>query len=95
MPYHIAFNYKSVEWCTWYMIIDGLFLIDISIIFSSTLPETEDCEEVTDRKEIALNYIHGWFAADFFAIIPFDLITSAYRGKFEICNIEEDEFGVG
>ena len=56
--------------------IDAFFLMDIIIIFNCAY-YNEDSDLVIDRKEIAYNYITGWFFIDLFAIIPFDQILNA------------------
>ena len=55
-------------------IINGLFFIDIIIIFNSVL-YNEDFEKIDTRKDIALQYIKGWFIIDFICCIPFDVIV--------------------
>lgn len=74
MPYRIAFvkedteNWKLILW-----VIDGLFLVDLIMCFFATYCD-EDYQEIDDRKLIARNYLQGWFAIDFAAIFPFDVI---------------------
>ena len=79
MPYHIAFNHKTLEWCITYYVMDFFFAIDIAIIFFTTLPETDEKDEVTDKKSIAIAYIKSWFFIDLMAIFPFDLLFSSFR----------------
>ena len=55
-------------------IINGLFFIDILIIFN-TVFYNEDFEKIDTRKGIALEYIKGWFIIDFICCIPFDVIV--------------------
>ena len=55
-------------------IIDALFFIDVVIIFNSVF-YNEDFEKIDNRKDIALNYIQGWFIVDFICCIPFDVIV--------------------
>lgn len=57
-------------------IIDMLFLFDIILIFN-TAYYNEEMELVQDRKSIIKNYVQGWFAIDFLAIVPFDVILNA------------------
>ena len=53
MPIHLAFKSEDVYWCWTYFSIDILFVIDMCFTFFTTIPEKEDEEELTDRKEIA------------------------------------------
>jgi hypothetical protein len=56
-------------------------LIDIIIVFNSALQD-EDFKTIDNRKEIAIDYIQGWFLLDVFAILPFTEILTAF-GKRE------------
>ena len=55
-------------------IIDILFLIDIFIMFNSSILD-ENFEVIDDRCTIIKTYLKGWFLIDVIAIIPFDLIV--------------------
>ena len=75
-PYDIAFQTLDspladnlIDW-----IINGLFFIDVIIIFN-TVFYNEDFEKIDTRKSIALEYIKGWFIIDFICCIPFDVIV--------------------
>jgi hypothetical protein len=78
MPLQIAFDYKSYDWCVAYYLIDFFFMSDIFVTFFTTLPETDEEIEMTDRKVIALNYLKGWFFIDLMAIFPFDLLATLF-----------------
>ena len=49
-----------------------MFFLDIIIIFNTAF-YNEDFKLIDNRGSIAKDYITGWFAIDFFAIVPFDL----------------------
>jgi hypothetical protein len=86
-PLHIAFNTKSQGWCIAYVSFDFIFMIDIVVIFFTSLPATDEEDEITDRKVIAASYLRGWFFVDVMAIFPFDLIaTSIYQQSLAICS---------
>ena len=74
-PLSIAFNdldnKKSNNGVYFDYVIDILFLIDILVIFN-TAYYNEDSEIIDNRKEIASDYLKGWFIIDLLAIIPFD-----------------------
>ena len=42
-------------------------------------------DELTDRKEIAKNYLKVWFTIDFLAIVPMDLLFSCLAGEPRFC----------
>ena len=88
-PLHIAFNYVTYWWCMSYYLIDFLFMIDIIVIFFTTLSETDEQPEITDRKQIAISYLKGWFFVDLMAIFPFDLMAKSFMNpQFEgLCYI--------
>lgn len=63
-------------------IIDGLFLIDIFVIFSTAYYD-EYFQVIDDRAVIAKRYLRGWFLIDVLAIVPFDLILRGGNGSGE------------
>lgn len=70
-PHNIAFKDENTMGMTIAMyVIDILFLIDILIAFNSVLLD-EDFKTIDNRKQLACNYINGWFFLDVFAIFPF------------------------
>jgi hypothetical protein len=58
-------------------LIDISFLIDIIIVFRTTITGA-DGEENTDQKKIAKNYMKGSFTIDFLSTIPMDSLTSLF-----------------
>lgn len=78
-PLTLAFS-DELEKVHWYMIlsytIDGLFVIDIFVNFNAAFFQ-EEYILVTDRKEIACNYLKGWFAVDFISVLPLDLMSAS------------------
>lgn len=52
--------------------IDIFFLVDIMLIFNTAFYDDE-MELTTSRKEIANDYLRGWFILDFLAVVPFDI----------------------
>lgn len=63
---------KSLNTC-----IDIAFLIDIIIVFRTTITGS-DGEENVDQKQIAKNYLKGSFFIDFLSTIPMDDIASLF-----------------
>ena len=55
------------------MIIDLIFFIDIIFTFRLSFINDKG-KEVTDPKEIAINYIQGMFWIDLAATVPIDTI---------------------
>ena len=91
MPYHMAFKaqHDSLIWCISYYLIDVFFLIDLILMFFTTIPETDRLIEITERKKIANNYLTGWFIIDFCSIIPFDMIMKSFAvGHLSVCETE-------
>lgn len=79
-PVRLAFldtyETESLTWIIIQWIIDFLFLMDIIIIFNSAYYD-EYFQIIEDRKQIAKEYLTGWFMVDTLAIIPFDVILNA------------------
>ena len=50
-------------------IVDLMFLMDMIVIFNTALT-TEMYETIDDHKEIACEYLKGWFTIDLIAILP-------------------------
>ena len=64
-----------MQWFIAELCLDSLFVIDLFINFLSAV-EIND-EEIDCRfKSIALYYLKGWFALDFIACLPFQLIET-------------------
>jgi hypothetical protein len=79
-PLYIAFESeneeKKIGWEVVNWSIDGVFLIDIFVMFFSAFYD-EDFRIVDDYKILSKNYLTGWFCIDVLAIIPFDLFLSS------------------
>ena len=87
MPFTIAFNmkWKFTDKLDGFALIYGftdvMFLVDIVSIFFTSIPETEERDEITHRKTIATRYLRGWFAVDVTAILPIDWFISYFENK--------------
>lgn len=57
VPVHIVFKYEGQMWCIVFFLIDFGFLIDIFMSFFTSIPETENEEEIIDKKKIAVVYL--------------------------------------
>jgi hypothetical protein len=78
IPWRLAFDGESFGWELTYTIVDSCFFIDIILTFFTTITSpTHNQVEIEDKKEIAINYLTGWFAIDFLSIVPFDMIIKA------------------
>lgn len=69
-----------------------MFLMEIVFSFNTAF-YSEDFEIIDSRKEIARNYLNGWFIIDLFAIIPFEFIfwklsnLGQYNGAIKIIRL--------
>lgn len=85
VPFTLAFS-EELESVKWYnqlnYVIDLFFLLDIFINFNTAFYR-EDYEIETSHKNIAINYLRGWFLIDFLSIIPLDLILSGEQEEIE------------
>ena len=75
VPYRLAFYPKdSQDWLIVYSVIDSCFLIDMILTFFTATVDPANQMVVTDKKEIAKNYLKFWFWIDLFSIFPLDLL---------------------
>ena len=75
-PLHISFSEDSdITWETINLVIDIFFGVDIIIVFFSAF-YNDDFLIIDSFKDIARNYIFGWFLLDVAAITPFDKFNS-------------------
>lgn len=73
-PYDIAFQTPDSPFILIDWIIDGLFALEILITFN-TVFYNHNFDRIDNRKDIATEYIKGWFLVDFICCIPFDLLV--------------------
>ena len=71
IPFHIAFMYEDTIWCGIFFVIDLIFIADIVVSFFTSIPETQDSDEVTDKRVIATNNLKSWFVIDLMSVINF------------------------
>lgn len=80
LPIELAFEpefTKSPENGTLNAIIDFLFLIDIIVVFRTSIIG-DNGEIVTDQKTIAIKYLKGSFMIDFLSTIPLDSMAGIF-----------------
>ena len=74
-----TFQMKSLK--TLSVIIDLVFLLDMLVAFRTTYIDTRSGIEITDTKEIRINYLKGQFTIDFLATMPFDSVAELILGE--------------
>ena len=52
-----------------------IFVLDIFIVFRTTILDDDSGEEIRDGKIIASKYIKSRFTVDFLSTVPFDYIA--------------------
>ena len=80
LPIELAFEpevTKSQENATLNAIIDFLFLIDIIVVFRTSIIG-DNGEIVIDQKTIAIKYLKGSFMIDFLSTIPLDSMAGIF-----------------
>jgi hypothetical protein len=92
-PWRIAFaDLKKIDieeplhWEIINYLIDGLFAVDIFVIFNSAYHD-DDFNIVVDRKLISKQYLHGWLIVDILAIIPFHLFINVESSESNLNNL--------
>lgn len=86
-PVFLAFCFEQTDskefWSTLNDLIDILFGIDIILTFFTNIVDI-DGNIINNHKDIALNYITGWFIVDLVAIFPFQRIIMSPRASTNI-----------
>ena len=78
VPFDIAFQpltMKSFGFKVFNHVIDAIYVVDIFLNFRTTISDFVTGDEITDSKEIAIQYLKGRFFIDLLAAIPFELIS--------------------
>jgi len=57
------------------LIVDLAFVMDILIVFRTTILDDESGDEIKDFKTIKHKYLHGRFTIDFLSTVPFDTVA--------------------
>ena len=82
IPWRLAFSDQDNT--TWKVInatIDLSFLVDIILTFYTARFDEKKLVLVTNRKQIACDYISSWFFLDVISIFPFEFIFSKLDGN--------------
>ena len=76
LPYRIGFNDNVQLWSFFFFLdlcIDIYFIFDLYLNFRTAVV-TLDGELMFTRKEVARNYLRGWFLVDFISCLPFSCV---------------------
>ena len=75
LPIGIAFRVENqiFDWTS--QAVDMIFVLDIFIVFRTTILDDDSGEEIRDGKIIASKYIKSRFTVDFLSTVPFDYIA--------------------
>ena len=78
VPIRLAFStHDPWSWTIAYAIADLIFFIDLVLTFFTSISDDNKVYEITDKKQIAKNYLKGWFWVDLISIFPLDAILMA------------------
>ena len=91
IPYEIAFpdnkdGSRDMVKMVLDKIFDVFFFIDVILTFYSAVI-TEDYNIIDDRKEIAINYLKGWFTLDILSCIPYGEIGAALLSEKQMVHL--------
>jgi hypothetical protein len=79
-PYEVAFVESKLDFMFGVnRCLDALFLTDMGINFCLMYKDSNG-SVIRSHRKIARRYLTGWFALDFFTILPFDSIKYAFSG---------------
>ena len=75
IPFNVAFKlYDGFKWLVVDIAVELMFIADIVVNFRTTYIDKKSGRIISQQKQIALNYLKGWFALDLLATIPFELL---------------------
>ena len=82
-PYYMALladqepkSFLGLNLFVWQVLVEVTFCIDMVVTFFATYYDKEKCKLIEDHREIAQNYIRGWFWVDLLTVFPFGLVMS-------------------
>lgn len=75
LPINIAFSAETNITSTIDKFVDWCFILDMIIVFRTTIIDKESGIEITRPKIIAINYLKGRFMIDFLSTVPLDSIA--------------------
>ena len=75
LPIEIAFDSQSEITKTVNQFVDICFVLDIFIVFRTTIFDEDSGEEIIDWRVIGNQYLRGRFAIDFLSTVPFDSVA--------------------
>ena len=78
IPLQVMFHPHSMDHPVYILvdlIINIVFICDMLVNFRTTFIDEESGEEVTDLKEIAVNYLKSRFKIDVIGVLPWDDIA--------------------
>lgn len=75
LPIGIAFRVQNQVFDLTSQAVDLIFVLDIMIVFRTTVLDDDSGEEIRDGKIIAQKYLRGRFTIDFLSTVPFDYIA--------------------
>jgi hypothetical protein len=81
LPISIAFQTSSETVDLINTFVDMCFVMDILIVFRTTILDEESGEEIKNANKIAKMYIHGRFTIDFLSTVPFDTIALMFMDE--------------
>ena len=78
VPIRLAFStHDPLFWTLAYTVADSIFAIDLILTFFTSISDENKVYEITNKKDIAKEYLKGWFWVDLLSIFPLDAILMA------------------
>ena len=76
ITYQIGFNREFTGFMGMLnVLVDVTFALDIFVTFNTAEVDATSGALITRRSDIAVRYLHGWFAIDFVSTVPFEYIA--------------------
>jgi len=80
IPFSLCFQIETKlpnAYEVWNLLVDFIFLVDIFFSFNTGYMDAEG-ELVSSRRQIAKNYLSGWFSIDVITSLPLDLVINPF-----------------
>jgi len=88
LPINIAFETNDPTTEAINVFVDLCFVMDIIVVFRTTILDEDSGEEIKDTKTIARSYLRGRFTIDFLSTVPFDSIALIFMDEASAKNFK-------
>jgi CRP-like cAMP-binding protein len=85
LPLRMGFVVETSTFGTAFeVLLDLFFMIDVLLCFRTAYVDTKTKLVISDPKQVASRYLHGWFVVDLLSSIPIELLSLAVDGAEDV-----------